>query len=174
MPGGGVRNIVHPLEGIDGGPVGLVNGATQVGYRSAARNKPAGESQLRNVSQVQGRIRPPSGVETVGGGLRSRLGRQLSVRPGKAEPGLVERSRGEHTGVGKRHQVIGPVVVQAKPGDISSTLSRGEWKEEVSTGATVTGRQVVRIAQPVVDLYQKLIGAVALLRRGNELMVAEI
>src|SRR5216683_2958344 len=172
MPGSGVRNVVHPLECIDSGAAGLVNRATQVGDRSATRNKPAGESQLRNVSQVQGRIRPPSGVETVGGGLRPRLSRQLSVRPGKAETGFVERSGGEHSSVGKRHQVIGPIVVQAKPGDISSTLSGGEWKEEVNTGTTVTGRQVVRIAKPMVDLYQKLIGAVALVRRRNELMVA--
>ena len=41
MPGGSVRNVVHPLEGIDGGAAGLVYSAPQVsdgraaGYKSA-------------------------------------------------------------------------------------------------------------------------------------------
>ena len=50
VTGGGVREIIHKLIGVDRGAVGLVNGATQVGDCGASGNKPAGERELGNVA----------------------------------------------------------------------------------------------------------------------------
>src|SRR3984893_14463743 len=168
MSGGGVGNIVHHLEGVDGSAAGLIDRSTQVAHGCAAGDESAGERKLRNISQAERRPGGPPGVQSEIGCLRPSFGRQLDVGSGESQASFVQRSGSKHTSVGDGHQVIGAVVIDSISWDIGSALSRREGEEYIGTGSTIACRKIVRAAQTMVDLHQELVRRIALLGRGNK------
>src|SRR5262249_26344682 len=87
----------------------------------------------------------------------------------ESEAGFIQCFWREHPSVVDRHQVIRAVVIHPKAGHVSSALPGSKWKKGVDAGAAVARGEIVRFAQAMVDFHQKLVGAISLLRRRDEI-----
>ena len=80
----------------------------------------------------------------------------------KSEASLVQCSRAQDPGIGKSHELIRAVVIDAVSRNIGPALSWCKGEEDVGTGPAVSRGQVVGTAKPLIDFHQELIRPVAL------------